>query len=86
MTREAAAGTQLLRAAHLWAVAAAVFLVVACGPPTTRRRPRAPAVKKKAVPVERVGLDKDVTTEHEQVSDEVRKEQVDIDDDSRRSS
>jgi stress response protein YsnF len=43
-------------------------------------------VKKKAVPVERVGLDKDVTTEHEQVSDEVRKEQVDIDDDSRRSS
>lgn len=34
MTREAAAGTQLLRAAHLWAVAAAVFLVVACGPPS----------------------------------------------------
>ncbi len=54
-------------------------------------RPRAaghgcPVVEKKAVPVERVGLDKDVTTEHEQVSDEVRKEQVDIDDDSRRSS
>ena len=36
--------------------------------------------EKRAVPKERVRLDKDVTTEERQVSDTVRKEQIDVDD------
>jgi uncharacterized protein (TIGR02271 family) len=35
--------------------------------------------EKRAVPKERVRLDKDVITEEQQVSDEVRKEQIDVD-------
>ena len=44
-----------------------------------------PVAEKRAVPKERVRLDKDVTTEERQVSDTVRKEQVEVDDDSRRA-
>ena len=36
-------------------------------------------IEKRAVPKERVRLDKDVITEEQQVSDQVRKEQIDID-------
>ncbi len=42
-----------------------------------------PVVEKRAVPKERVRLDKEVVTEEEQVSGEVRKEQIDIDADPR---
>jgi uncharacterized protein (TIGR02271 family) len=38
-------------------------------------------VDKEAVPVERIRLDKDTVTEQEQVSEEVRKERIDLDDD-----
>jgi uncharacterized protein (TIGR02271 family) len=38
-----------------------------------------PVVQKEAVPVERVRLDKDVVTENVQVTEEVRKEQIDMD-------
>jgi uncharacterized protein (TIGR02271 family) len=38
-----------------------------------------PVAEKRAVPKERVRLDKDVTTEERQVSDTVRKEQIDVD-------
>jgi stress response protein YsnF len=38
-------------------------------------------VEKEAVPVERVRLDKETVTDEEQVSDTVRKEQVDVDGD-----
>jgi uncharacterized protein (TIGR02271 family) len=38
-----------------------------------------PVVEKEAVPVERVRLDKDTVTDQEQVSETVRKEQVDVD-------
>jgi uncharacterized protein (TIGR02271 family) len=38
-----------------------------------------PVVQKEAVPVERVRLDKDTVTEQQQVSEEVRKEQIDMD-------
>ncbi|HKG49768.1 MAG TPA: PRC and DUF2382 domain-containing protein [Actinomycetales bacterium] len=38
-----------------------------------------PVVSKEAVPVERVRLDKETVTEQEQVSDEVRKEEIDVD-------
>ena len=38
-------------------------------------------VQKEAVAKERISVDKDVTTEHERVSDEVRKEQVEIEGD-----
>jgi uncharacterized protein (TIGR02271 family) len=38
-----------------------------------------PVVSKEAVPVERVRLDKETVTDQETVSDEVRKEQVDVD-------
>ena len=37
-----------------------------------------PVVSKEAVPVERVRLDKETTTEQRQVTDQVRKEQIDI--------
>ena len=40
----------------------------------------APVVEKEVVPKERVRLDKDVTREEQQVSDTVRKEQVEVDD------
>jgi uncharacterized protein (TIGR02271 family) len=41
-----------------------------------------PVVGKKAVPKERVRLDKDTVTEDREVSDEVRKEQVEVDGDT----
>ena len=41
-------------------------------------------VEKRAVPQERIRLEKDVTTEEETVSETVRKEEVDVDDDARR--
>jgi uncharacterized protein (TIGR02271 family) len=40
-----------------------------------------PVVEKEAVPVERVRLDKEAVTDQEQVSETVRKEQVDVDGD-----
>jgi uncharacterized protein (TIGR02271 family) len=40
-----------------------------------------PVVEKRTVPKERVRLEKDVVTEEEQVSDELRKEQVEYEDD-----
>jgi uncharacterized protein (TIGR02271 family) len=43
-----------------------------------------PVVEKEAVPVERVRLDKEAVTDQEQVSETVRKEQVDVDDPGRR--
>ena len=39
-----------------------------------------PVAEKRVVPKERVRLDKDVETEQRTVSDEVRKEQIDVDD------
>lgn len=45
-----------------------------------------PVTQKEAVPVERVRLDKDVVTEQEQVSEEVRKEQIDVEDDQHPTS
>jgi stress response protein YsnF len=42
-----------------------------------------PAVEKRAVPKERVRLDKDVHTEQQEVSDTVRKEQIEVDDPGR---
>ena len=43
-----------------------------------------PVVEKQVVAKERVGLEKDVTTERETVRDEVRKERVDVEDDRNR--
>jgi uncharacterized protein (TIGR02271 family) len=43
-----------------------------------------PVTEKRVVPKERVRLDTDVQTEDRQVSDTVRKEQIDVDDDSTR--
>ena len=43
-----------------------------------------PVVEKEVVPKERVRLDKDVTTEQQNVSEEVRKEQIDVDGDANR--
>jgi len=43
-----------------------------------------PVAEKRVVPKERVRLDKDVQTEERQVSETVRKEQVDVDDDAGR--
>jgi stress response protein YsnF len=40
-----------------------------------------PVVEKEAVPVERVRLDTDTVTEQETVSEEVRKERVEVDGD-----
>ena len=40
-----------------------------------------PVVEKEAVPVERVRLDKETVTEQQQVTEEVRKEQIDTDGD-----
>jgi uncharacterized protein (TIGR02271 family) len=41
--------------------------------------------EKRAVPKERVRLDKDVVTDERQVSEEVRREEIEVDDDMRRS-
>jgi len=41
-----------------------------------------PVVSKEAVPVERVRLDKETVTEQQQVSEDVRKEQIDVDGDT----
>jgi uncharacterized protein (TIGR02271 family) len=43
-----------------------------------------PVVEKRAVPKERVRLGKDTVTEEHEVSDEIRKEQIDVDDAVRR--
>jgi uncharacterized protein (TIGR02271 family) len=43
-----------------------------------------PVVEKRVVPKERVRLDKDTVTDQQQVTEEVRKEQIDIDDHSGR--
>jgi uncharacterized protein (TIGR02271 family) len=43
-----------------------------------------PVAEKRVVPKERVRLDKDVETEQREVSDTVRKEQIDVDDESGR--
>ncbi len=43
-----------------------------------------PVVEKQAVPVERVRLDTETVTEQQTVTDEVRKEQIDLDDDTTR--
>jgi uncharacterized protein (TIGR02271 family) len=43
-------------------------------------------VQKEAVPVERVRLDKDTVTENVQVTEEVRKEQIDMDGDTTRTT
>ena len=40
-----------------------------------------PVIEKEAVPVERVRLDKEVVTENRQVTEDVRKEQIDVDGD-----
>jgi uncharacterized protein (TIGR02271 family) len=40
----------------------------------------APVVEKRAVPRERVRLEKDTVTDEHQVSEEVRKEQIEVDD------
>jgi uncharacterized protein (TIGR02271 family) len=40
-------------------------------------------VQKQAVAKERIGVEKDVETEQRTISDEVRKERVDVDDDRR---
>jgi stress response protein YsnF len=39
-----------------------------------------PVVEKRTVPRERVRLEKEAVTSEEQVADEVRKEQIDLDD------
>ena len=39
-----------------------------------------PVVEKRVVPKERVRLDKDVETEERTVTDDVRKEQIEVDD------
>ena len=43
-----------------------------------------PVVEKRAVPKERVRLDKDTITEEQQISEQVRKEQIDVDDSAQR--
>lgn len=43
-----------------------------------------PVVEKETVPVERVRLDKDTVTENVSVNEEVKKEQIEVDDDSTR--
>jgi stress response protein YsnF len=43
-----------------------------------------PVVEKRAVPRERVRLDTETVTEERQVTEEVRKEQIDVDDESGR--
>jgi stress response protein YsnF len=47
-------------------------------------REEEPVVEKRAVPKERVRLDKDTVTEERQVAEEVRKEQIEVDDQVRR--
>ena len=45
-----------------------------------------PVMEKRTVPKERVRLDKDVHTEERQVSDTVRKEEIEVDGDSQRGA
>ena len=45
-------------------------------------REEEPVVEKRVVPRERVRLDKDTVTDQERVAEEVRKEQIDVDDDT----
>jgi uncharacterized protein (TIGR02271 family) len=45
-------------------------------------REEEPVVQKRVVPRERVRLDKDTVTDQEQVTEELRKEQIDLDDDA----
>ena len=45
-----------------------------------------PVVEKQAVPKERIRLDKDVTTDEAQVSEDVRREEIDVDDSQRDDS
>jgi uncharacterized protein (TIGR02271 family) len=45
-----------------------------------------PVAEKRAVPKERVRLDKEVQTDERQVSDTVRREEIDVDDSGRRSA
>ena len=45
-----------------------------------------PVAEKRTVPKERVRLDKDVQTDERQVSDTVRKEEIEVDDDARRGA
>lgn len=47
-------------------------------------REEQPVVEKQAVAKERIRIDKDVESDREMVSDELRKERVDIDDDAPR--
>jgi uncharacterized protein (TIGR02271 family) len=47
-------------------------------------REEEPVVEKRAVPKERVRLDKETVTDERQVSEEVRKEQIDVDDQGER--
>jgi stress response protein YsnF len=47
-------------------------------------REEEPVVEKRVVPRERVRLDKDTVTDQERVSEEIRKEQIDIDDEDDR--
>jgi uncharacterized protein (TIGR02271 family) len=46
-------------------------------------REEEPVVEKRVVPKERVRLDKDTVTDQERVAEEVRKEQIDVDDDTK---
>ena len=46
-------------------------------------RSEQPVVEKQAVAKERIGIEKDVETEERTVSDEVRKERIEVDDDTR---
>ncbi len=45
-----------------------------------------PVVEKRTVPVERVRLDKDVVTEHQEVTGEVRKEQIEVEREARNAT
>jgi uncharacterized protein (TIGR02271 family) len=47
-------------------------------------REEEPVVEKRVVPRERVRLDKDTVTDEERVAEEVRKEQIDVDDEDDR--
>ena len=47
-------------------------------------REEEPVVEKRVVPKERVRLDKETTTEEREISEEVRREEVDVDDDAGR--
>jgi Domain of unknown function (DUF2382) len=83
-------GQSTLRAPVAWIVASlvgwAILLVAASGPEISEDehevilREEEPVVEKRAVPKERVRLAKDTVTGQERVAEEVRKEQIDVDD------